>query len=130
MLLPAGAPTRVDVPVQARASGAFKLEATITSPDARLLPVASSQFNVRSTAVSGVGLVLTIAAGLFLLLWWGRHFRRTRRAKRLIASDHPSTRPVPTGAVGRTPADAAAPAETNGDGSPPETISYAPADSD
>jgi len=122
-------PTRIDVPVQARASGAFKLEATITSPQ-NGLPITSGQFNVRSTAVSGVGLVLTIAAGLFLLLWWGRHFRRTRRAKRLIASDHPSTRAGAADPSG--PADGAPPSATNGhgSGSPPGTISYAPADRD
>lgn len=120
--LPPRVPTRVDVPVQARASGAFKLEATITSPDDGLR-ITSGRFNVRSTAVSGVGLVLTITAGLFLLLWWGRHFRRTRRDKRLIASDHPSTRAAP--------ADAPATHGTaNGSDSPPGAISYAPADRD
>jgi hypothetical protein len=100
--LPPRVPTRVDVPVRARASGAFKLEATITSPGgstATALRITSGQFNVRSTAVSGVGLVLTVAAGLFLLLWWGRHFRKTRRDKRLIASDHPSTRAAPSAAA-------------------------------
>ncbi|MGZ4694499.1 MAG: DUF6049 family protein, partial [Acidimicrobiales bacterium] len=130
VLLPPRVPTRVDVPVQARASGAFKLEATITSPDSGLV-ITRGQFNVRSTAVSGVGLVLTIAAGLFLLLWWGRHFRRTRRDKRLIASDHPSTRPAPAGAAARSATDRApGGTATNGSGSPPEAISYAPADRD
>ena len=123
--LPAGEPTRVVIQVKSRASGAFKLDTTITSPDGGL-PIATSQFNVRSTAVSGVGLVLTIAAGLFLLLWWGRHFRRTRRDKRLIASDHPSTR----GAKAESVAGVEAVARTNGNGSGPETISYAPADKD
>ena len=129
VLLAPRVPTRVDVPVQARASGAFKLEATITSPD-NGLRITSGQFNVRSTAVSGVGLVLTIAAGLFLLLWWGRHFRRTRRDKRLIASDHPSTRAVPAGSAGA--GDGSPPSATNGNGSgsPPGAISYAPADRD
>jgi hypothetical protein len=122
--LPPRVPTRVDVPVQARASGAVKLEAPNTSPHDGLR-ITSGRVNVRSTAVSGVGLVLTIAAGLFLLLWWGRHFRRTRRDKRLIASDHPSTRTAPTDAPARTSAT-----NGNGSGSPPEAISYAPADRD
>jgi len=48
---------------------------------------------VRSTAVSGVGLVLSIGAGLFLVVWWARHWHRTRRSARLIAAgSHPTTR--------------------------------------
>jgi hypothetical protein len=133
VLLPPRVPTRVDVPVRARASGAFKLEATITSPGtpaALGLRITSGQFNVRSTAVSGVGLVLTIAAGLFLLLWWGRHFRKTRRDKRLIASDHPSTRAAASGEAAGSAAAVGASVPANGNGSPPGTISYAPADRD
>ena len=127
VLLPAGTPTRVDIRVKARASGAFKLDTTITSPDGNLV-IATSQFNVRSTAVSGVGLVLTIAAGLFLLLWWGRHFRRTRRAKRLIASDHPSTRTAEDTASSDADSGTASSGTANGSGSGPGAISYAPAD--
>jgi hypothetical protein len=133
VVLPPRIPTRVDVPVRARASGAFKLEATITSPGAPAalgLRITSGEFNVRSTAVSGVGLVLTIAAGLFLLLWWGRHFRKTRRDKRLIASDHPSTRAAAAAAEAAPAASVGAAVPANGDGGPPEAISYAPADRD
>jgi hypothetical protein len=126
-------PTRVDVPVRARASGAFKLEATITSPGSPAslgLRITSGQFNVRSTAVSGVGLVLTIAAGLFLLLWWGRHFRKTRRDRRLVSSDHPSVRGAPSAAAAGSAAAVGAAVSATGNGSPPGTISYAPADRD
>ncbi|QXC59836.1 hypothetical protein KSP35_15825 [Aquihabitans sp. G128] len=41
--------------------------------------LAESRYRVRSTAVSGVGLLLTVGAGGFLALWWGRHWVRTRR---------------------------------------------------
>jgi hypothetical protein len=48
---------------------------------------------VRSTAVSGFGLFVSVIAGLFLLVWWGRHFRHTRRARALVAADEPSPSP-------------------------------------
>jgi hypothetical protein len=89
--LAAGTPTRVEVRVRGRASGAFPLEITLQSPDSTL-PITSTRFNVRSTAVSGIGLVLTIIAGLFLLLWWARNFRNTRRDRKLITSSHPVLR--------------------------------------
>ena len=85
-------PTRIEIPVQTRASGSFPLVVTVWSPDGAV-SIATTRFTVRSTAVSGVGLALTIAAGLFLVLWWGRHFRNARRDKRLVrASNHPSRR--------------------------------------
>ncbi len=40
--------------------------------------LAESRYTIRSTAVSGVGIVLTAGAALFLAVWWGRHWRRTR----------------------------------------------------
>lgn len=81
--------TRLDLPVTTRASGAFPLNVEVRSQDGTL-PVATTRYTVRSTAISGVGLVISIGAGLFLLVWWARHFRSTRRARRLVGSGHPS----------------------------------------
>jgi hypothetical protein len=65
--------------VQARASGAFPLTVTLESPDGRLT-LATSRFTVRSTAASGMGVVLSIGAGAVLVAWWARSmFRRRRR---------------------------------------------------
>ncbi|HMC68011.1 MAG TPA: DUF6049 family protein, partial [Mycobacteriales bacterium] len=69
--------------VQTRASGAFPLLVTLESPDGSLI-VSHTQITVRSTAASGVGLFLSAAAGLFLLIWWGRHVLHGRRARRLV----------------------------------------------
>ena len=69
--------------VQTRASGAFPLLVTLQSPDGSLV-VSHTQITVRSTAASGVGLLLSAAAGLFLLIWWGRHFLNGRRAGKLV----------------------------------------------
>ncbi len=84
--LPASTVTSLDVDVRARSSGTFPLRLTITSPDEIVL-VSRSRFTVRSTAVSGVGLFLSVGAGLFLALWWASHFRKVRRARGLVAAD-------------------------------------------
>jgi hypothetical protein len=61
------------------------LRVSLVSPDGRLV-VAQSRFTVRSTAFSGVGLVLTVGALVVLLGWWGRHHVRGRRNRRLVSS--------------------------------------------
>jgi len=76
-------PNRVEVPVVARTSGAFPLRTTVTSPDG-VLTVGRAQVTVRSTAVSGVGLVLSVGALLVLVVWWARHWRTVRRNRRLV----------------------------------------------
>jgi len=68
--------------VQARTSGAFPMRVTLESPDRRLV-LASSRFTVRSTAASGVGVILSVGAGWVLLVWWVRHgLHRRQRARR------------------------------------------------
>ncbi len=84
--LPASTVTSLDIAVRARSSGTFPLRLVVTSPD-EIVVVSRSRFTVRSTAVSGVGLVLSVGAGLFLALWWASHFRRVRRARKLVAAD-------------------------------------------
>ena len=86
--------TRFDIPVTARASGAFPLDIEVTSPDGQRRLV-MSRYTVRSTAVAGAGLLLSIGAGLFLVVWWARHWRRTRRSARLVATTtHPTASPA------------------------------------
>jgi hypothetical protein len=85
--------TRLDIDVRARASGSFPLEVVVTSPDGAIL-LTTIDFSVQSTAVSGVGVVLSAGAALFLLVWWARHWRRTRRSAKLVASTHPVARDV------------------------------------
>lgn len=87
--------TRLDIRVRARASGAFPLEVVVTSPDGAVT-LATVDYSVQSTAVSGVGVVLSAGAAFFLLVWWARHWRRTRRSQKLVASAHP----VHAGAAG------------------------------
>jgi hypothetical protein len=88
-VLAPGTTTRIDARVTTRASGAFPLEVIVTSADT-VTPVTQARFTVRSTAISGIGLIISIGAGVFLLLWWLRHYRTARRASRLMESERPS----------------------------------------
>jgi hypothetical protein len=99
-VLAPGTTTRIDARVTTRASGAFPLEVIVTSADT-VTPVTQARFTVRSTAISGIGLIISIGAGLFLMLWWLRHYRTARRASRLMESERSS------GSAGSSPPDAA-----------------------
>jgi len=88
-------PNRIAVPVVARTSGTFPLRITATSPDGTLT-VARARLTVRSTAFSGVGLVLSVGALLVLVIWWARHWRTTRRNRRLVARNQLPDPPVRT----------------------------------
>jgi hypothetical protein len=80
---------------------------TVSSPDDTLV-LDRSTFDIRSTAISGVGLLLSVGAGLFLAIWWGRHWRRTSRARRKDGAE-----PPPAAGVG--PDVAPSPARTAAD---------------
>lgn len=73
--------TRVSIGVHTLTSGDSPLDVTVTTPDG-LIEIGRTRIIVRSTAFSGVGVVLSIGAGFFLLAWWGRHVVLTRRAGR------------------------------------------------
>jgi hypothetical protein len=77
---------KVPVEVSANTSGEIQVTSKLTSPDEHI-SLATSRFTVRSTLISGLGLALSIGAGFFLLVWWARNFRKTRRANKLVAAD-------------------------------------------
>ncbi len=83
---------KVPVPVKAPSFGETPVEVKVQSPDASLT-LASSTVPVRSTVVSGLGLVLSVGAGIFLAIWWARNARSARRAKKLVDAD--PTGPTP-----------------------------------
>jgi hypothetical protein len=88
-----GPSTRVEIAVRARASGDSPLDVAIVTPDGRV-ELDTTTYRVRSTAVSGAGLLLSIGAGAFLLVWWGRTIRRDRRRRRALAPAGRHARPV------------------------------------
>jgi hypothetical protein len=123
-VLPPGT-TRIEVDVRARTSGAFTLDVAVTSPDGSLV-LDRSTFDVRSTAISGVGLVLSVGAGLFLAIWWARHWRSSRRSRRLgpAGPDDVGTTPAADPWAGAT----AAPGTPAGPGrDPPSGVERPPA---
>lgn len=69
--------------VVSRTSGAFPLRIQLESPDGNMV-IGQARLTVRSTAASGVGLIVSLGAALFLAVWWGRHALRGRRARRLV----------------------------------------------
>jgi len=73
--------TTIGFTVEARASGTFPLTISVTSVDGELV-IQESRVRVRSTFVSGMGVVLTVGAALFLVTWWVLHWRRSRRRPR------------------------------------------------
>jgi len=82
-LVVSGQNTTLKVPVETRSSGVFPLDVSLWTPGGGVRLV-KRQNTVRSTAVSGVGVILIILAVLSLALWWGRDLRHGRRARRLV----------------------------------------------
>jgi len=75
-----GQRTRVKLRVRAPVSGDTPVQVTVHSPDGNVV-LATSRYTVRVTAVSGVGVVLTSGAALFLVIWWVRHWRTSARQR-------------------------------------------------
>jgi hypothetical protein len=73
--------TRVSLNVRTRASGDSALDVTLSAPDGPIV-LGRTRITVRSTAFSGVGLILSVGAGGFLALWWLRHAVAVRRERR------------------------------------------------
>ena len=71
--------TSVRITAQARTSGdRLPIDVTLHTPDGQLL-IAHTVLTVHSTAISFVGVALTVLAGAVLLVWWARTWRRSRR---------------------------------------------------
>jgi len=73
--------TSVRVTAQARTSGdRLPIDVTLRTPDGQLI-LAHTVLTVQSTAISFVGVALTVLAGAVLLAWWVRTWRRSRRLR-------------------------------------------------
>jgi hypothetical protein len=71
----------------------------VTSGDGSVV-LDQSTFDVRSTAISGVGFALSIGAGLFLAVWWLRNWRNGRRSRHLVPAGNTGGGPPEPGDPG------------------------------
>ncbi len=67
----------IDVELETRSLGLSPLEVSVWTPDGGIL-LASTRFEVRSTAIPGLGLLLSVAAVGLLVAWWVVDARRRR----------------------------------------------------
>ena len=75
------ATTSVRFVAQARGSGdRLPIDVTLRTADGQLV-IARTVLTVHSTAISFVGVALTVLAGAVLLVWWARTWRRSRRRR-------------------------------------------------
>ncbi|MDW3220318.1 MAG: DUF6049 family protein [Acidimicrobiales bacterium] len=84
------------IPVETLASGDARVTATVVSPGGAF-ELASGAVDIRSTAISGLGLAISIVALVILGVWWIRtilRVRRNRAAATVAASDEDP--PAPT----------------------------------
>lgn len=95
MTLPRGVST-IDIDLQALSLGQSPLQVTILTPD-ETTELARTQFAVRSTAIPGLGLLLSAAALVFLFGWWIVTWTRTRALR-----SHPASVQAESGS-GRRP---------------------------
>lgn len=86
------------VPVEAKSNGTFRVTAALLTPEGDAPLAAPMPLTVRSTALSGLGLLVTIAAAVVLAAWWIQHLRAKRRRRAAAASaEHHPTAPSPSG---------------------------------
>jgi len=81
------------VPVESVGSGDARLQIAVLSPDGGLL-LATGTVSVRSTALSELGLLVTLFAGAVLVIWWARTIRRHRRTRLAANFQEPHTTPT------------------------------------
>lgn len=87
---------RIDVTVEALATGSVPVFVELVTPDGAVR-LDERRLNVRSTAFSGVGLVLSFGALAVLVVWWVRNWRRTRHERALARDAGSGTTPEPMG---------------------------------
>jgi hypothetical protein len=110
--------TTLKIPVVARTSGVFSLAATLSSPDGAV-KIDTIRATVRSTAFSGVGVILIVVAALALAYWWVTNIRHGRRARDLIPVDVDAHQVMEQGVVdpGGATGSTDGPGSTGGPGS-------------
>lgn len=94
VVLPPGVST-VDIELEARSLGRSPLLIQIFTPDGSI-ELGRTSYGVRSTAIPGLGLLLSAAALVFLMSWWIVSFTKSR-ARRAHPANHGTDTPGNTG---------------------------------
>jgi hypothetical protein len=92
LTLPPG-PTDIEIPIHTRRSGEFEVDILATSPDGGL-SLAETRLTVQSRAISGVGVLLSAGALVFLVIWWVRNHRNRERRRPAPVTEAPVADPV------------------------------------
>ncbi len=77
--------TSLDITIEARSLGLSPLGVSASTPDGAR-PLAETRIQVRSTAIPGLGLLLSGAALTFLICWWVLSIARSRADRTASAS--------------------------------------------
>jgi hypothetical protein len=88
--------TVVTIPVETLASGDARVTASVVSPGG-FLELGSGTVDIRSTAISGLGLVISVTALIVLAMWWIRTVLRVRRHRSAatVSAESPTEDQVP-----------------------------------
>lgn len=76
----------IDIEVEARSLGVSPLEVMVWTPDGSV-PLADARFEIRSTAVPGLGLLVSLSALALLGVWWVVDHRKRRRDDVIIDTE-------------------------------------------
>jgi hypothetical protein len=76
---------RIEFPVEARTNGTFSVAVDLLTPTQGRALVPPGQVTVTAASFTGLGIALTIAAGLVLVAWWISHARRAAARGRALA---------------------------------------------
>lgn len=93
--------SQVEITIEARSLGVSTLVLHVVTPDGTT-DLASTSFEIRSTAIPGLGYALSGTALVFLIIWWIRSISRGRAARRNDSEDQP----LPADSEKTQPADA------------------------
>ena len=80
LVIPAGEVADQAIAVKVRTSGSFPVTVEVDTADGSM-PLAVSRITIRSTVLSGLGILLTALAVGLLGVWWIVDHRRRRRQR-------------------------------------------------